>query len=203
MIGTRSLGVLFLSLLSLAISLPLVAQQPEVGGIATQTSSNYVIRPLDALRIRILNEPDSMVEVRVGADGMVGLPFIGQVKISGLTIERARNLIFELLDADYFVNPQVDVVVLQYRERRVEVLGKVNRQGPIAFPSEEEMYLLEAISRAGGWSVDRLANQKQVRITRKQPDGSVTEITVDATKINAREVPLFEGDLIFVPERLF
>ena len=203
MTGTRSLGALLVCLLSVLVVLPVVAQQPDAGAPQAQTSSNYIIRPLDALRIRILNEPDAMVEVRVGADGMVGLPFIGQVKLAGLTIERARNLIFELLDADYFVNPQVDLIVMQYRERRVEVLGKVNRQGPVAFPDEEEMYLLEAISRAGGWSVDRLANQKQVRITRRQADGSVTEITVDATKINAREVPLQEGDLILVPERLF
>ena len=65
------------------------------------------------------------------------------------------------------------------------------------------MYLLEAIAMAGGWSNDRLADKKNVTITRDAEDGSKFVIEVDARKVTARDHPLQDGDLITVPERIW
>ena len=128
----------------------------------TQTSETYVIRAMDALQFRIVGELETATEVRVSGDGIVSLPYIGSVRLAGLTVEQARKHLFELYDADWYVNPQIDLIVVAYAERRVRVLGKVARQGFVIFPPEEEMTLMGAIAGAGGWSPDNLARRTAI-----------------------------------------
>jgi protein involved in polysaccharide export with SLBB domain len=85
----------------------------------------------------------------------------------------------------------------------VTVIGKVNRQGQIPFPSEKGLSLLEAIAMAGGWSNDRLADKSSVTITRTGSDGQRSVIEVDARKLTTEDHQLQEGDLVNVPERMW
>lgn len=184
------------------------AQQESSGpreGLATQTSGSYEIRPLDVLRVSLFvaDEVQFSSEVRVSQDGAVSLPYIGNFQIAGKTLDQVRFELFEPYNRDYYVEPYIDIVVLAYAERSVTVIGKVNRQGPVPFPSEEELTLLEAIARAGGWSNDRLADVRNVTITRNLGNGEKSIIEVDARRITAEDHPLLDGDLIHVPERVF
>ena len=83
------------------------------------------------------------------------------------------------------------------------VVGKVNRQGVIPFPSEKGLTLMEAIAAAGGWSNDRLADKGKVTITRTNGSGEKTVVTIDARELTGNDYPLQEGDLINVPERIW
>lgn len=179
----------------------------ESDGFASdsQASLAYTISPLDYLKVAlyVADEIQFETEVRVSQSGMITVPHLGVVKVSDLTIEELRESLYEPYNRDYYVEPYIDVVVLSYAERSVTVIGKVNRQGLVPFPSEEGLTLLEAIALAGGWSGDRLSDKRNVTITRTDEDGEKYVIKVDARNITTQEYPLQEGDLISVPERLW
>jgi len=184
----------------LLFSVPCAAQQSSMGpSTNVKASENYVIVPLDVIQFKILGEAETQTEVRVANDGGISLPYIGNVKIAGMTVAEARGLIYEKYSTDYYVNPQIDLAIISYKQERVNVQGMVNRQGFVVFPPEEKVTLLGAIAMAGGWSDNRLAS-KTVKLVRTA--GSVTKTTeIDTTKIGPEDCPLQDGDLIIVPER--
>lgn len=171
----------------------------------TSTSkTDYVLQSSDLIRILVFQEPDLSREVRITQEHSITLPLIGTVEVKGKTMRQAEELIRQLYDKDYLVNPQITLTVLEYSQQIVQVLGSVGQAGAVVFPPEQKMGLLEAITRAGGFN--RLANRKQVRLTRTLPDGSTRNDIINADDLiqgNSTEAWLLQkGDVIFVPERL-
>lgn len=169
--------------------------------LEAEASSSYVVQPLDYLRFRIIGEPETEVEVRVSANGTVVLPYIDTVSLKGLTVYEAQRRVFELYNGDYYVNPQVDLTIIAYSDRSVEVLGYVGKQGSVPFPSERPLYLLEAIARAGGFQ--ELGNRKAVEIRRVAEGKEEITLVVDTTALSPRDYPLRDGDIINVPRRVW
>jgi len=175
------------------------------------TSGDYIVQPQDLIRVQVFQEEDinRQGEVSISQEFTISLPLIGTISLKGKTVRQAEEMIRELYDRDYLVNPQVTVIVIKYSERSVNVLGAVNSAGRIPFPNERGLTILDAISLAGGHS--RLADLRKVKLTRNPPNGapSTTEINVDeimkgdSRAAAALAVPLEKGDVIFVPERIF
>jgi polysaccharide export outer membrane protein len=198
--------VLLLAILSLSIGSTASAQGADGGSAgAVQASDSYVISPLDYLRVALFvaDEVQFQTELRVSQVGTITVPHLGTIDIAGKSVDEAREALYTPYDKDYYVNPHIDITVLQYSERTVTVIGKVNRQGQIPFPSEKGLSLLEAIAMAGGWSNDRLADKSSVTITRTGSDGQRSVIEVDARKLTTEDHQLQEGDLVNVPERMW
>ena len=173
----------------------------DEGGVVP---SNYVLRPKDVFRMEVFQEPDLEQEARVAADGTVTLPLIGNVTVGGMTVGDAQDLITELYNKDYLVNPHITLLVLVFTERRVEILGAINRPGPVSIPPEEELTLTKAISGASGHS--RLANLKKVRLTRIDDSGKPRVVWINFEEISrgkAKDIQLQDGDSIFIEERIF
>lgn len=167
-------------------------------------STDYVLQASDLLRILVFQEPDLQRDVRITQDGSVSLPLIGTIELQGKSVHQAEDIIRQLYDRDYLVNPQISVTVVEYAQRTVQVLGAVNGPGAISFPPEQKMGLVEAIARAGGFS--RLAERRRVKLTRTLADGKTDNYTINADELiqgNSNEPWLLvKGDVIFVPERL-
>lgn len=197
--GPTSPAIASLAFLFLVPSLVVTAQTSLDPSTMVKASENYVIGPLDVIHFRIIGEDETQTEVRVANDGCISLPYIGTVKISDMTVADARSLIYKMYAADYYVNPQVDLAIVSYKQQRVNVQGMVNRQGFVIFPPEEKVTLLGAIAMAGGWSDNRLAS-KTVKLVRTA-DNKTTTTEIDTTKIGPEDCPLQDGDLIIVPER--
>jgi len=167
-----------------------------------KASENYIVSPLDVLHFRIIGEPETETEVRVASDGSVTLPYIGTVEIVGMSVAQARNVLYGKYKDGYYVDPQIDIVLVSYKQRRVNVTGMVNRPGFVIFPPEEKMTLLGAIALAGDWRSDRMAS-KTVKLIRNDEDGKTKTYEIDTTKINPDDWQLQDGDMINVPERMF
>lgn len=168
------------------------------------SSDDYVLQPLDLLQVRVFQELDMDREVRISHDYAVSLPLIGRVDLRGLTVRDAEARIRDLYDRDYLVNPQINITVLQYARRTVNVLGAVVSAGEIEFPREEGLNLLDAIARAGGFT--RLADRRRIRLTRRAEGGELVNYVINADELidgNSSQVwTLQNNDLIFVTERL-
>ncbi len=179
---------------------------PVMGsGSPPTTPSDYILQPADVIRVIVFQEPDLQRDVRITQEGTVNLPLVGNVDLRAKSVHQAEELIQQLYDKDYLVNPQITVSVLQYTPRTVQVLGAVNQPGDVAFTPEQKMNLLEAVARAGGFS--RLADRRKVRLTRTNAEGKSDNFLINADElIRGRATsawPLQKGDVLYIPERLF
>lgn len=183
---------------------------PWLGVAQTESQSapaggDYVLMASDLLQVRIFQEEDLTREVSVSQNQTITLPLIGTLDVKGRTVRETEALIRELYDKDFLVNPQVNLTVIRYAERTVNILGSVNSPGPVVFPQEKGLTLLEAIARAGGFN--RLANKNKIRLTRTSLDGEKTTYTIDADQLikgrGDSSWSLQINDVIFVPESIF
>lgn len=165
---------------------------------------DYVLQPYDLIHIVVFQEPDLERQVRLSDDSKVSLPLIGLVDLKNKTIAQAQRLIRDLYNKDYLVNPQITLTVLEFAKETVNVLGSVNNPGAIPIPPDQPLNLVDAITRAGGFT--RLADRRKVKLSEPNADGTTTTIIVNVDEIIQSQAPddhiLKKGDVIFVPERI-
>lgn len=186
----------------LALGLPGLAAEAEPP--AQGETTDYVLQPSDLIRVMVFQEPDLQREVRITQEYTITLPLIGTIDVRNKTVRQMEELIHDLYDKDYLVNPQINLTVLEYTQRTVKVLGAVNQPGAIVFPPEQKMGLLETIARAGGFS--RIADRKRVRLTRTLADGKTENYVINTDEMiqgaSGDQWLLTKGDVVFVPERI-
>lgn len=169
-----------------------------------------ILQADDILRVQVFQEEDINKQgdaVRVSKDFTVTLPLVGEVPLKGKTARQAEVIIRDLYDKDFLVNPQVNVAIVKFAERFVNVTGAVNAAQRIALPPSG-LTIIDAIALAGGSS--RIADLKHVKLTRRKEDDDSTqtiEVNVDAMmKSGGRDavqpLQLEKDDSIFVPERI-
>ncbi|MCE9613364.1 MAG: polysaccharide export protein [Lentisphaerae bacterium] len=175
----------------------------------------------DELAIVVVRHPELNAQIVVPPDGEIPLPLIGNVVLTRLTPTEAGALIQKKL-ATYIVNPQVlvqvqkssappriddpqvNIEVLRYGGQKLFVLGEVQRPG--VFLSEGDTTVLDALSLAGGTTLD--AEQKNVVLIRQKdtpgpPDMRVLDIDgVLKRGETAANVRLQRGDIVYVPRSL-
>jgi len=61
----------------------------------------------DSLKILVYGEPDLSIEARIGEKGLISYPFLGTIKVLGMTSGELERFITEGLRGDYLVNPEV------------------------------------------------------------------------------------------------
>jgi len=180
------------------------AAAPATTHTASATSANYLLHTTDLLHVEIAGDPNSARDIRLDSDGTASLPYLDDpVKLSGLTVSQAIKAIAKLyVDRQIFVKPQVSVVVVQYAEQHINVVGQVNHPGPVPIPPGQTMSLVPAVSAAGGHT--RIADNV-VTINRKLPDGKIQTMHVNlkqAMEDANHDVALEDGDSIYVDEAL-
>jgi len=91
-------------------------------------------------------------DARVSSSGDVVLPLIGSVRVAGLSVAQAEQLIANRFsEGGFFNNPQVTIVQKEYATQGISVLGEVQKPG--IYPLLGSHTLLQAISAAGGTTV--------------------------------------------------
>jgi polysaccharide export outer membrane protein len=135
--------------------------------------------------------------MKVGAQGEIALPYLGVVKIAGMTpSEAGAYLEKELKDKGILVDPQVTVSLVDSPTRTITVLGEVQR--PSTVPAFGQLRLLDVIAACGGFTP--LASHN---ITVRRP-GEPTPYTVilgtDPKNTDETNIPLMAGDTVIVPK---
>ena len=170
----------------------------------TSAANDYVISTSDTLEMSIFREPDLTTRSRVASDGTVQLPLIGDVKVAGMTVRVAREMIRKRYDADYLVDPQVYLNVIDYAQRKFTVMGQVSRPGTYDFPGGSSLSLLQAVGMAGGFT--RTADRSKVIVKRSAKGTGEETIKLNAKKMASEGKGSFEvapGDVITVAESWF
>jgi len=175
-------------------------------------NGNYRLGKLDQIQITIFDEPDLSVAQRINGEGSVRIPLIGVVKVAGLTISKAEASIEKAyIENEILKDPIVSVRVIDYAPKEISILGAVRSPGKLPFPTEvSSLDIVDVITKVGGFT--QIAHADRVRITRVGDDGREIIFTVNVeSMITGRgrrsgepaRVPVYPGDVIWVPERMF
>ncbi len=130
----------------------------------------------------------------VDKNGHVQLPTVGKIKVQGLTVGEAQELIQRKIN-EYFTNA---TVILKMVSFRVSVLGSVGRPGSY-FVFNNQITILEALAMAGG--PDEFADKSHITLMR-QSDRGVQAIYVDLSNTNVLSSEyyyLLPNDVVYVP----
>lgn len=122
-----------------------------------QAGSNLGYEPVgpgDLVVVLVTGSPEISRSSRVTSDGKLILPLLREaVAVNGLTpAQIAQAVSGELVKEKLLVEPIVSAAVLEYRSRRVSVVGAVKM--PATFQAVGNLRLLDAIARAQGFAPD-------------------------------------------------
>jgi len=175
---------------------PVEVEKPAV--VVFGPDKGYTILANDIIEIAVYDEPDLTKTVRVAQDGTISYPLLGRVRVSGLSPAELEEALARLLGEGYIVNPQVSVFVQKFA--KITVLGEVNHPG--TFELEEQMTVLDAIAKAGGFTdVARVNGTRVIRVVEDQErtiNIKVTDITRRGRK--DENIRLMPGDIVYIPE---
>lgn len=152
----------------------------------------------DVVEVRVFQEPDLTGVYRVSPAAEIDFPLCGKLKVGGRTAAETADAITECLKAGFVRRPQVAVMVKEFNSKKVFVFGEVTKPG--AFPFEEGMTIIHAVSAAGGFT--KAASKNSVNVTRSL-DGNEVKVPVRVEDIvtgRDKNFALQPGDIIFVPE---
>ncbi len=162
----------------------------------------YRLAKYDIITIMALGHTEDIGEneITIGVDGMAALPYVGNVKLAGLTLDEARRVIYTKL-SQYYKLPELNVSIKSYGARKVYVMGNVQLPG-IKEMNVDNMNTYAAISSAGG--VDNRGRSKHIQLIR-QIDGVLyyREINIDAFVKKhdlSQNIQLEDGDIVYVPD---
>jgi len=201
------------------VTLPLLGDIPAAGLSTTQLEQElikrykkYLIDPniaiylerfnvkIDELKKAITTAPRGQSKISpVRPDGRTSFPFIGDIKVAGLTVEEVRKIINEKYRA-FVRNLEVTVVIERVVNPTIFVSGEVNGPGDLTITGP--LYLSQVISRAKG--LTPTADGKNVMVIRRF---GVSKPVVFYTNLDAvlikgdisKDVLLTEDDMVYVP----
>jgi polysaccharide export outer membrane protein len=155
----------------------------------------------DVMEIRVYGEDDLSGIYEASQDGNINFPLIGAVTVAGRLPREIQQEIQARLADGYLKAPTVTLRVTEYRSKKITVNGQVRQPG--TFPYTDNMSILEAISKAGGFTA--MARKNAVKVTRAS-DGKSQVIIVAVDEIGKGKAPNFlmhPGDNVLVEERPF
>ncbi len=171
-----------------------------------QQPANRIIAPGDTLQIVVwsaedgglLNAPGqrqvSLPDIRVSPNGEIFLPFVGALRVAGMSPEHARSRIEEKY-IDVSPSAQVQVNLVEGRQSTVSLVGGVGSPG--VYPLPDTDFTVMGLIAQGGGVATGLSNP-QIRLHR---GGRIYGTSVGRMMDNpSLDTTLVGGDKVFVEE---
>ena len=172
----------------------------------------YRIGPRDVLTLTIYAGGKKQQESRltVSFQGLINVPFIGNIKAQGLTIPQLEELVIEPLAADFFVNPEINIVISEYHSLQYYISGAIGSPG--LYEMKSKATLLELIAKAGGVSgqhgsiayilhpsTNHVASEKENHSLFSDKDPAKINIKKLLDGDMSRNIVLLSGDVVYIP----
>lgn len=171
--------------------------------LSAAKDSRYRLVPGDVLEIVYRYTPEFNQTVTIHPDGFAVLEIVGDLKLSGLTLDEARKKIIEKATVR-LKDPEVTLILKEFQKPYFLVSGEVSQPGK--FEMRENVTALQAVMMAGG--VKETAKSSQIVVFRKI-NADIAEVKIlNLKKIKKtsdleNDLALEAGDIIFVPRNTF
>jgi polysaccharide export outer membrane protein len=161
-----------------------------------ETASAALLRPGDSLTVALQGIPDpTNHNAQIDDQGLINLPYIGNVAASGLTsAELSQRIRQTYITHDFYRTIDVSVTVT---ERYVYVGGEVVHPGRIVWTPD--LTLTKAVQSAGGFTL--YAREAQVTLVRERTAYDINAAL--AVRRPEQDPRLLPGDAIQVPRSPF
>jgi polysaccharide export outer membrane protein len=179
-------------------------------GQSAAQEADYHIGPRDVLTLTIYagGENQQQVDLTVSPSGSINVPLLGNVKAAGMTLNRLEESIHIPLARDYFVDPQVTLIIKEYHSLRYYISGAVRNPG--LYEMTARTTLMELIAKAGGVTAERGNVAYVLRGNEGQgADKGGHPTTNDPVKVDlqdlldkgdmSRNFSLQTGDVVYIP----
>ena len=176
----------FFAFLVLSFSLlGLMAPQAQAA-----SDSDYQLGSGDKILINVYGEEDLTVETLLSDSGLINYPFLGELKVAGLSLGQLEALIIQGLKGDYLVRPNVQASIVEYRPFFIN--GEVEKPG--GYPFQPGLSVAKAAALAEGFT--ERASTTKIFVVRGD-DPSQTPVKVDLN------TSLRPGDIVTVQQSFF
>lgn len=163
-----------------------------LGAYGVETLSDYRLESGDKIKVTVYDEPElSIDEIRLSDAGTISYPFLGELRVAGLTVGELERQIREGLRGDYLVDPEVAVSIIEYRPFFIH--GEV--ESPGGFPYIPGITLRKAIALAGGFT--ERASRSKIFVIR---DGALSKEEGQRITLDEEVKP---GDIVTVEQSFF
>ena len=168
---------------------------PEIGFADwTENEPEYVLYPGDEIELATPTAPELTRTQRIGPDGRISLPLVGQIMAADRTIAEVERDASDAF-ASQLRRPVVEITLKTAGPIRVWVGGEVRTPGMIEMNGDLDAY--QAVIQAGDFLPT--ARQHEVALIRRGPGGVRMMRAVDLRPRRGEVVALRRGDIIFVP----
>mgnify|MGYP001277875663 FL=1 len=106
----------------------------------------YILGPADLISINLTDTDDLDNSYLIDQEGMIDLPFIGKVKLDGLTLNEAQNILMDVIK-DFYKNPDLQINIEEFNSSKVYIVGAVRNQKTINL-DQKPIKLIEAAIEA-------------------------------------------------------
>lgn len=182
---------------------------PAAPYVATQEGpgEDYVIGPLDTLKIFVWRNAELSADVQVRPDGRITTPLIADMPATGKTPAMlAADM--KLALSEFIQNPQVSVIVSNFSgtfSQQIRIVGASEK--PAALPYRANMTALDAMIAVGGLNQYAAGNRARLirydRRTGRQVEYSLKLGNLLKNGDSSANVRLEPGDVIIIPESMF
>jgi polysaccharide export outer membrane protein len=181
---------------------------------------DYRLGPEDEIEIRVWSHEDLTRKTRIGLEGNISFPFVGEIKARGLSVSELQKELEQRLGPKYIVDPRVSITVTEFKSQKFFVVGNVQKPG--TFPLTKPIRVVEAISKAGGIAsggAGKPLSGAVVTVIRAQPGEKIDQpkrpnqipegqkITISLSAALAgdpkQNVEIKNGDTIYVPNLIY
>ncbi|MDY6924833.1 MAG: polysaccharide biosynthesis/export family protein [Pseudomonadota bacterium] len=168
---------------------------PEIGFADwTEAEPEYVLYPGDEIEIATPTATELTRTQRIGPDGRISLPLVGQIMAADRTIAEVEADAAAAF-ASQLRRPIVEITLKTAGPIRVWVGGEVRTPGMIEMNGDLDAY--QAVIQAGDFLPT--ARAQEVALIRRGPGGVRMMRAVDLRPRRGEVVALRRGDIIFVP----
>lgn len=160
----------------------------------TDAEPEYLIYPGDELDIQTPSAPELNRAVRVGPDGRISMPLVGQVMAADRSLPELQTSLSNAY-ASQLRNPAVEVSLTQAGPLKVWVDGEVRTPGVYDMPGDIEAW--QAIIMAGGFLPT--ARRSEVALVRRGPGNVRMMRVIDLRNARTSPVALRRSDILYTP----
>lgn len=193
------------ALVMLMVGCSSLDKPPELTDEEIFDTPDYVIAPLDILRVFVWRSPELSATVPVRPDGRISIPLAKDLQAAGRTPTELSAAI-EVALKPFVQNPTTSVVVEKFADnsaQAVRILGEVKE--PKAIPYRPHITALDAVAAAGG--LTEFADGNSAKLIRRDSnsEGKTYRLKLEDLLVNgelSENAKLRPGDVVVVPQSL-